>query len=313
MKFKNYILNLLIRRLQTCVIFNFHDIVSDARANGIDQVSEATFRQQLNWINEHFLITRIDGLLDTYKSRNHSKPMAAITFDDGYRSHFTIVKPILDELGIKATFYVSSNHLTKDFYWHDLIATFCNHAPEQKKKELNDLICSISKNSCESIIEKVKYLKLTERAYVLSSIERFTKPLIAKRLLMNVDEIRILSEEGHLIGGHTLNHPILSLETDETCEKEIRDDLNNLEVILSKKIETFAYPNGIPGQDYNKNHEIILSKSGIRFAVNTNKSILTNSLDNYSVPRISLFGSNDRLHCNYMLRMIVKSLFLSGK
>ena len=36
-----------------------------------------------------------------------------LTFDDGYKSQYTIAKPILDKYGFKGTFYVVCNYAQK--------------------------------------------------------------------------------------------------------------------------------------------------------------------------------------------------------
>lgn len=293
------------------MIFNFHDIVADGQHARTDQISVATFRQQLTWIQQHFTIVRIDTLIEQFHNNSIIKPMAAVTFDDGYRSHFSLVKPILDEFEIKAAFYVSSAHLTKNYYWHDLVETFCQHSSNQQQLSLRNVLKSLSAKQLPSLIESIKYLTLADRKLVLSEIEEFTKPFMKERLLMNSSEVLALAGEGHLIGGHTLNHPILALESDIICKQEISDDLLALEALLQQKITSFAYPNGIPNQDFNDSHQQTLASNGVKYAVNTHKSILTKPMNILSIPRINLFGSNESLHCNYLLRMIISSVFRS--
>lgn len=308
MKLKNSVLRFVNKQLRTCVIFNFHDIVVDGQHVRRDQLNVATFRQQLSWIQQHFTIVRIDSLVDQFQANTIAKPMAAITFDDGYRSHIDLVKPILDEFHIKAAFYVSSAHLTNDYYWHDLVETFCQHSSAEQQNALTAVLHSVTPKPCSSLIESIKYLSLADRDLVLSSINEFTKPLMQERLLMNSAEVLALAADGHLIGGHTLNHPILALESDETCFHEINDDLQALETLLKQKITSFAYPNGIPERDFSQKHQQILANYGVKYAVNTQKSILTKALTTLSIPRINLFGADESLHCNYLLRMIIKSI-----
>lgn len=294
------------------MIFNFHDIVADGLPVRSDQITVSTFRQQISWIQQHFKIVRIDTLIEKFQTEDLQEPLAAISFDDGYRSHYSIVKPILDELNIKAVFYISSAHLEHNYYWHDLVETFCQHSSVQQQLELSNLVCSLSPKSESSIIESIKYLTLADRAIALSLITEFTKPLMKNRLLMNSAEVLELAKNGHLVGGHTLNHPILSLETELTCTNEICNDLIALDNLLQHKVISFAYPNGIPGRDFNHTHQDILARYGIKYAVNTYKSILTKPLNLLSIPRVNLYGANDSFHCNYLLRMILKSFFTSN-
>lgn len=309
MKIKNALLKFLNKRLRTCVIFNFHDIVADGLPVRDDQISIATFRNQLNWIRQHFTVLRIDQLIEQFANNAFEKPLAALTFDDGYLSHFTLIKPILDEFGIKAAFYVSSTHLRHNFYWHDVVETYCQLTTKQQQSSLRQEFDFLQHPPTKSLIESIKYLTLADRKLVLNRIEQFTKLQMSDRVLLNESELIALANAGHLIGGHTLNHPILALETADTCLTEICDDLQALEDILNKKIITFAYPNGIPERDFTEVHQQILSNCGVQYAVTTQKALLKKPLERLSIPRINLFGANDSLHCNYLLRVILNSVF----
>jgi peptidoglycan/xylan/chitin deacetylase (PgdA/CDA1 family) len=48
-----------------------------------------------------------------YEDDEHNK-FVILTFDDGYKSQYTTVKPILDKYGYKGTFYVVCNYAQKD-------------------------------------------------------------------------------------------------------------------------------------------------------------------------------------------------------
>ena len=309
MKLKNSLLKLVNKQRRTCVIFNFHDIVADDCPVRLDQLTVSTFRQQLRWIQQHFQVVRIDQLIELYQADAVTAPMAAISFDDGYRAHYSLVKPILDEFGLKAAFYVSSAHLEKDYYWHDMVETFCQVSSSDQLKQLRDALSHFNSYNPYSLVESIKYLPLVDRELVLKAMTDIAQPLIQNRLLMNSEEALALAAAGHLVGGHTLNHPILALESDESCRHEIHDDLLALEQLLKQKIISFAYPNGIPERDFNRKHQQILADYGVKFAVNTHKSVLTKPLDPLSIPRINLFGSSESLHCNYLLRMVLKSIF----
>lgn len=65
------------------------------------------------------------------------------------------------------------------------------------------------------------------------------------QLPMAWDDIRYLSDNGHIIGSHTLNHFSLAKINDKNLlRKEIIDSGNVLESKLNKKIEWFSYPIG---------------------------------------------------------------------
>src|SRR5689334_19829252 len=73
--------------------------------------SSAQFREQLAWIGKRFhpvtfreVVAALDG----------GPPLPAdamlITFDDGYDDNYRVAFPILRELGMSATFFISTGH-----------------------------------------------------------------------------------------------------------------------------------------------------------------------------------------------------------
>ena len=57
-------------------------------------------------------------------SGNGENKFVVLTFDDGYKSQYTTVKPILDKYGYKGTFYVVCNYAQKEdtdrMNWNDI-------------------------------------------------------------------------------------------------------------------------------------------------------------------------------------------------
>ena len=83
--------------------------------------------------------------------------------------------------------------------------------------------------------------KLLEK-YTFSGIF-YIAPFYAKYPMMTINEIKELSVL-HEIGGHTLNHKLLTRVTKEEQLQEILEGKNEVEDIIQKKITKFAYPRG---------------------------------------------------------------------
>jgi peptidoglycan/xylan/chitin deacetylase (PgdA/CDA1 family) len=64
--------------------------------------------------------------------------------------------------------------------------------------------------------------------------------------LLNITELRLLSDAGMSIGAHTSSHPILSLCSDEEARREIQESKIELERALGRTVWAFAYPFGNP-------------------------------------------------------------------
>lgn len=86
-----------LKRAPITRIVVFHDILPEARAN---------FRANLDFLKQS---THVISLDDFFAGRLSLKKInVAITFDDGYKSWTTEATPVLIELGLPATFFISS-------------------------------------------------------------------------------------------------------------------------------------------------------------------------------------------------------------
>jgi peptidoglycan/xylan/chitin deacetylase (PgdA/CDA1 family) len=104
------------------------------------------------------------------------------------------------------------------------------------------------------------------------------------------------------IGAHSMNHPILANEDDATCEAEIAGSVSGLSSLLKRRVEHFAYPNGIPEMDFGVREERLLRDSGIRMAFTTESRHLSTSDKTLRIPRLAISNGES------MPRVIAKML-----
>lgn len=83
---------------------------------------------------------------------------------------------------------------------------------------------------------------------------------------LTINDLIRIKQDGHIIGGHTINHISLIKERDvSTIKREIVEDKYRLEEILGSKIEYFAYPFG--QVNYNNKIKKIFEDCGYKAAV----------------------------------------------
>lgn len=90
-------------------------------------------------------------------------------------------------------------------------------------------------------IDDLRVARLLER-YGFKGIF-YIAPFYTKVPIMSVRQIKELGNK-HEIGGHTVNHILLTNASDEEALKEINGGKTILEDIIEKKITKFAYPRG---------------------------------------------------------------------
>ena len=78
------------------------------RFDSCPSVSVDALRTLLQYVKNRFEVVHLSNL---FKLRNDSKPLAAITFDDGWRDNFDLAFPLLVELQIPATVFITTGKI----------------------------------------------------------------------------------------------------------------------------------------------------------------------------------------------------------
>lgn len=92
------------------VVLLYHSV--NEQANSL-AVKPELFARQMAYLKQHFEVVPLTQLLDRQlkHSAYRSRPLAAITFDDGFLDNLTEAAVILKDLDLPATFYVTTGFL----------------------------------------------------------------------------------------------------------------------------------------------------------------------------------------------------------
>ena len=242
-------------------------------------IDKNSFEEQMHYLKNNFDILPLKEANILGNKAKHEKPIAFVTFDDGYQNNYDIAFPILNEIGIPATIFLNTKFVdTDDTIW------FCkiNHAIEKTKKHFFEW--------------KGNHFKIDSmRDKVLASaiLQEKLKKLPNKQLQQEVQNIRFLLEDSldnpisvdspyrilgsHAInkmtksnliefGAHTHSHAILSQLSKQEKEKEIQDSVSHVEHLTNCPCRFFAYPNG-SCSDYDDESINIIKLCGVNSAV----------------------------------------------
>jgi peptidoglycan/xylan/chitin deacetylase (PgdA/CDA1 family) len=72
------------------------------------------FERHVQWLTEHCRLTSLDDLVSAPQISHDGKPVAAITFDDGYQDNHSYALPILAKCGARATFFITAGFVERD-------------------------------------------------------------------------------------------------------------------------------------------------------------------------------------------------------
>ena len=118
---------------------------------------------------------------------------------------------------------------------------------------------------------------------------------------MRPEQVRGLRALGMDVGAHTVTHPILTRLSPDTARAEMHDSKQELERILGEPVRLFAYPNGVPEQDYAVEHAKMARECGFDAAVSTAWGAASMRSDRFQLPR---FTPWDRARWRYGARLL---------
>lgn len=75
------------------------------------------FQDVLSWVADNYRVLPMRKLRPG--NSNNEQPTVCLTFDDAYRSHFTVVRPLLNDYDVKGTFYIPTDFIGGNFSTSD--------------------------------------------------------------------------------------------------------------------------------------------------------------------------------------------------
>jgi peptidoglycan/xylan/chitin deacetylase (PgdA/CDA1 family) len=293
------------------MILGYHQVVADiARAEreaifGM-AISTQTFRRQMEFVRQRYEVLSLDQATEVLSGKaSTNRPAVVITFDDGYRNVYEEAWPILRELGLPATIFVSTG-LVNTNHWldHDLLYWYTRQAkllglslrvPLVKAglnlREVAEITAAVDPlQLCEELVQ----LPQARRAAVLAKLGEFLGEPAPEQnagfALLDWSMIHEMAAGGLSFGAHTERHPVLTLESTDVVEQEILNSRQTLETQLGTPIRHFAYPNGC----YNPAVREVVQRLGFASAVTTERHLNRRGQDLLALGRTCLCEESTR-------------------
>lgn len=292
--------NQVFRRIGSAVsarrllILYYHRVHNQYDPMRNEDVDAANFDWQMQLLSENFTVLPLSEAIARLYTNDLPPATIAVTFDDGYADNVDVALPILKRWNIPATFFLTTGYFGDGRMWNDTIieAVRLANSPSLNLSQLalGEYPITTMEQRCkaaDAIIKKLKHLPRQERDVQVGNVLDNLQIEVKERPMMTKEQVKQLCDSNMEIGGHTVNHPILSrVAFDEACD-EIVTGKNNLEKIIGREVRLFAYPNGVPHRDYERQHVDFLSKAGFDAAVSTAWGAASYDGDKYQLPRIA--------------------------
>jgi peptidoglycan/xylan/chitin deacetylase (PgdA/CDA1 family) len=241
--------------------FNYHrigDPTLSAFDRGVFSCSAERFREHIRLLQERFEIVDIPRLSYALKQARPRRPMALITFDDGYIDNYELAVPILKELGATAAFFIPTKFIGGSrLPWWDEIAWSLRNASVGRislagRKEEFDLAPGVIDRTIMAVLEFVKLRRTIPMDEQVAEVREASKPRgsvasAGAGLFVNDAQIGEMRRAGMDIGSHTHTHRILSHLDPKAQKDELATSKEILEGLLGEAVNTVAYPVGVRG------------------------------------------------------------------
>ena len=270
------------------------------------EVDASEFEQQLRLLKSCMNFISLSDAVSGIRCGNLPPRAACVTFDDGYADNAEVALPILQKLGIPATFFVATGFLNGGRMWNDSVIEMVRRVSGPLDLRAIDLgsfevgTTPQRQQAISTLIGTLKYLPLEERRMQIERMSDRLQLELPTNLMMTSAQVAQLHNAGMEIGGHTVSHPILARLSPSDARCEIAKGKEALEDIIQTPVRFFAYPNGKPGQDYLSEHVRIVKDLGFEAAVSTARGAMSENADLYQLPR---FTPWDRAAHKFVLRV----------
>lgn len=281
-------------------ILMYHSVLEDPskQADSLGGIihSQPVFRQQMELLAREFHPVSVNELAVLLRGEGKiPERCVVVTFDDGYRDNFENATPILDGFGIRGTFYVTVNCIeraqlpwpsrvrfalrtTRLNNWTDPAGTLWPLETEAGRERAFAKAC-----------EYCCRLAGDEQEQLVIAIENALEARIppdSNRLMMSWDELRKLTDQGHVVGSHTLSHPNLAQILCADARAELDRSRSTLEKQLNRKVSHFSYPCPALSPHWNEQTVEECRRAGYETAVVTDGGIARKGDNPLCLPRV---------------------------
>ena len=279
------------------LVLSYHRVVEDfpehARYSMPPMlVSTKMLERQLDWIGRRYQFVTLDELAAALQTeKKFSRPIATVTFDDGYDDVYVHGFPLLRRKGIPSAVFVVTDLLAhQDYQHHDRLYLLLRRRFGARCSSPHALVALLKESgvpvpaSQKSAARQVDYLQTVN--FVLSSIPQSTVRQLMQRLdsespleldpakyhrPLDWENVITMHRAGVVIGSHTRTHAVLTTEEPEKVRDEIDGSRKELEQKLGGPIRHFAYPDG----RFNLSTISAVAAAGYSFAYTTSRQVFS--------------------------------------
>jgi peptidoglycan/xylan/chitin deacetylase (PgdA/CDA1 family) len=226
-------------------------------------------------------------------------PHVLLTFDDGYREWATEVLPLLRSHGLKAAFFIATGFIDRPRapWWYEIPWMARNgepgaHLPAGEWLR-EPILLDGGDEPIEALLAAYKALPGDRTAPFMDWVAEQSgsgrcDPALVRDDWLTWEMVRDLRDAGMEIGGHTVDHPVLSRLSAADQREQIVSCARRLEEELDRPMRMLSYPVGLPGS-FGPEAKQAAREAGVRlaFGYHGGHARADTPLDRLDVPRVT--------------------------
>jgi peptidoglycan/xylan/chitin deacetylase (PgdA/CDA1 family) len=265
------------------------------------------FEEHIRLLRDRAEVVPLSELRARLRSGRRERPVAAVTFDDGYADNLHAAKPVLQRHGVPATVFLATGYIgsARRFWWDALAQSVlaCDALPTRLELECagqrfsyddprlalpNDAGRLARRSLHDRLWQWLSSLADHDRRNAIETIQEWAPggpPPAADELPMTDAEVRSLIADGLVeIAGHTANHCMLSRLPASAKAVEIERSWHDCRRLAGQNPRSFAYPHG----DFDEESVDLVRRTGFSNGCTTEQDLVWSQTDPYRTPRIGV-------------------------
>jgi len=261
------------------IVLNYHRIGNADETpfdSGVFSATAEQLESQISYFKSRFHMATLEEVFAMIGDDVPRGTSVLITFDDGYLDNYTLAFPILRAQGVQGVFFLPTAFIgTGKLPWWDEIAYIVKHSVKEHIRLEYPEPATFDRKGNGGRRVSMQILRLFTQPAVkdperfISELEKACEVSRPKggtdRCFLDWQEAREMQEHGMAFGSHTHSHQILSKLSPELQQEEARCSREILERELNRKIDTLAYPVGLP-HCFSPDTVSVLEQTGYRAA-----------------------------------------------
>jgi peptidoglycan/xylan/chitin deacetylase (PgdA/CDA1 family) len=225
-------------------------------------IAASTLEMHLDWLATRYQFVTLDeAAASDRRCGRAGKPLAAVTFDDGYCDFYDVAFPLLQRKGIPAAVFVVTDLTGTDrLQIHDEVYLLLRQLAGEPPELLELLAGRIGADPAlcariralggdtfrltRALLGNLSQLQLRRLLGLLREYARVPDEVRSALRSLDWETLRRLHGAGIVVGSHTRSHAFLLNEPLETVIEEAVSSKLKAETMLGAPVRHIAYPDG---------------------------------------------------------------------